>query len=100
RSLVETLTTALSMRGLEDQLLRKLGEGDGRIAGDEQRVLDPHAADAREVDAGLDRDDVAGRQGTTRCPGHPGRLVDLEPHAMTGPVHERVTETRLVDDRP
>src|SRR5262245_8590036 len=90
RSLVETLTThslsawvarystgypprSRSLSGgragrLDDQVLRELGEGHRAVGRDDQRVLDPHAADAREIDAGLDRHHVTRPEGTSRRP--------------------------------
>src|SRR4029453_12129441 len=62
RSLVETLTARSLARagqpGLDDQLLRELGEGHGTVARHHEGVLDAHATDAGEVHAGFDRHHV------------------------------------------
>src|SRR5215471_14827052 len=64
RSFVETLTGPSSSR--DDEGLRGLGEEHGAVLGDDHGVLDPDAADAGQVDPGLDGDDRAIVQGTRR----------------------------------
>src|SRR5689334_1241916 len=58
------------------------------VAGYQKRVLDAHAELSRQVDARLHRDDHAGLQHRVAARGHAGRLVDLEPHAMSRAVPE------------
>src|SRR5919198_1180243 len=62
-------------------------------------VLDTDAADAFEVDARLDGDDVGRRERVLRFRRHPGRLVHLEPEAVTETVAECAFEVGCVDDR-
>ena len=54
--------------------------------GDEDIVLDADAKLAREVDAGLDRDDLAGLQSAFRFFFEEGDLVDFEAEAVPGAV--------------
>src|SRR6478735_1291414 len=82
----------------DDQVLGEGSEGIGAVRGDDHRVLDAHAAHTREIHAGLDRDDRTGFQGITGTRGHSGLLVDLQTHAVTGAVHERVGPARGRDD--
>ena len=58
--------------------------GSAPVGGDDDGVLDAHAADAGEIHAGLDGDDVADEQGITGRRGDPRRLVDLEADAVAG----------------
>ena len=51
-----------------DEILGGTGEHLGRAVGDDERVLDPHTAAAREVDAGLHRDGHARGQAARRRP--------------------------------
>src|SRR5258705_2194723 len=74
----------------DDEVLGESRKRVGAVGGDDHRVLDAHAAHTREIHAGLDRDDRTGFQGITGTRGHSGLLVDLQPHAVTGAVHERV----------
>ena len=67
------------------------------VVGDDDGVLDPHATDAGEVDAGLDGHDDARVQGTTGRLRDPRRLVDLEADAVAGAVRERVAPTGGLD---
>src|SRR6476646_4767500 len=94
RSLVEMLTGGGSQHaGSQNEFLREFGEGVGAVRSDDHRVLDADAAHAGEIHAGLDRHDRTALQATTGTRGHPGVLVDLEPDAVAGPVHERVAPT-------
>src|SRR4029078_8593607 len=87
RSLVETLTVLSLGNRSDDQVLRELGEGHGRVVGDHEGVLDTHAADAGEVHAGLDGHHVTRSQGTTPRSGHPTRLVALHPDPLPAALH-------------
>src|SRR5438270_13457960 len=58
----------------------------------DREVLDPDAAEARKVDAGLDRDHVADLEHVARLGRESRRLVDRETDAVT----EAVAEARLV----
>ena len=72
--------------------------GSAPLRRDDDGVLDAHAADAGEVDARLDRHDVADEQGITGRRRHSRRFVDLETDAVAGRVRERVGPTRVGDD--
>ena len=91
----------LQVVGGDAHSTRSLGvrvRGSAPVGGDDDGVLDAHAADAGEVHAGLDGDDVADEQGITGRRGDPRRLVDLEADAVTGAVRERVGPARVGDD--
>src|SRR6478672_4671890 len=90
RSLVEMLTRRILLRDSDDELLGEFREGDRPVRSDHEGVLDADAADSREVHPGFDRDHVTGGEGTSRRRRDPRRLVDLEPYAVPGAVHERV----------
>ncbi len=66
-------------------------------AGDGHEILDPDAALARQVDAGLDRHDVAGLQHVRRLRAEDGRLVDLDADAVPEPVTEGLAEAGRLD---
>ena len=70
------------------------------VVGDDDQVLDPDPELARDVDAGLDRDHVAGLEHVLRALAQPRRLVDLEPDAVAEPVAEVVLVAALADHRP
>ena len=62
------------------------GERAAAVGGDDDGVLDAHAADAGKIDAGLDGDDVAGERGyQSAVAATRGCLVDLEADAVAGP---------------
>src|SRR5688572_8989873 len=66
--------------------------------GDEHVVLDAHAALAREVDAGLDRDDHAGAELFLAAGlAHGGQLVDVAADAVAEPVAEVGAEAGALD---
>ena len=68
------------------QVLRRLTQvPDPRIR-DHDEVLDPHPEPARHVNAGLDRDDVAGPEHVLGGLAEPRRLVDLQPDAVAQAV--------------
>ena len=65
------------------------------VLGDDHEILDPHAADARQVDARLDRDDVARRRARVSAGARqPRRLVGDEPDAVPEPVAEVLAVAR------
>ena len=77
----------------DDQHL--LGEGRDDLAavlGDDDEILDPAATDARQVETGLDRDDVADGKCVRRLGPKIRCLVNVEPDAMSEPVAVRVSE--------
>src|SRR3954454_2740985 len=61
------------------------------VFGDDRDVLEPDAAHARAIEAGLDRDHVADDEIVTAA-GHRGRLVHLEADTVTEPVEEAARE--------
>src|SRR5262249_5798552 len=79
-----------------------LGEGreelNARLPHDRE-ILDPDAADAAQVDAGLDRDDVPRLEHVLGFRREPRRLVDGEADAVPEPVPELVAVARVDDDR-
>ena len=64
------------------------------VVRDDDVVLDPDAEPAREVDARLDGDDVAGGERVGALGGEPRRLVDLQPEPVAEAVAERARERR------
>src|SRR6476659_7336792 len=78
-----------------DQVLRERGQHLDAVLPHDGEILDPAAADALEVDPGLDRDDLPGLQRVRRLGREPRRLVDLEPDA----VPEAVAEVAAVPGR-
>ncbi len=64
------------------------------VVGHDHVVLDPDPEAAGEVDAGLDGDDVAGRERVGALGREPRRLVDVEAEAVSEPVAERAGEVR------
>src|SRR5436305_11091559 len=80
-----------------DQILAERRQHLGLTVSDDHQVLDPDPAEALEVDARLDGDDVAGRERVARLAREPRRLVHLEPDAVAEPVAELVAEAGVVD---
>src|SRR5690349_19799087 len=74
----------------DEQFPGARGEQLGRAGGgpDNQGVLDPDAALARQVDAGLDGDGNAAGESTGPCGAQHRRLVDLQAHAVPETVAE------------
>ena len=70
------------------------------VLGDDDEVLDPDAEAAGDVDAGLDRDDVAGAEHVVGALAEARRLVDLEADAVAEAVAELVAVAAVADDRP
>ena len=60
-------------------------------------VLDPAAADSRQVEARLDGDDVADCEGVGRLGPQVRCLVDVEPDAVAEPVAVGIGEARRAD---
>src|SRR6476619_6574976 len=81
-----------------DQLLRVAGEALAAVPGDHDEILDPHPADARQVDARLHCDDHALLEGCVVGDGQARILVDLETDAVTGAVLEVLSVAGLGDD--
>src|SRR2546430_9085103 len=73
---------------LDDELARRLGEVARAVRGDDEHVLETHAADGRVVDAGLDRHDVTGYERLRARARDRRRLVDLEADAVPCAVNE------------
>ena len=90
---------AATARRSDRRQLGGVGERSATVGGDDDGVLDAHAAVLGEVDAGLDGDDVAGGERSIAGRGHPGPLVDLEADAVAGGVQEGVAPAGVVDDR-
>ena len=70
------------------------------VLGDHDQVLDPDPELARDVDAGLDRDHVAGLEHVLGGLAQPRRLVDLEPDPVAETVAEVVLVAAVADHRP
>ena len=82
------------------QVLAEPAQVSVAVAGDHDQVLDPDAELPGQVDAGLDRDDVALRELVLGGGREPRPLVDLEAHAVAEPVAEVVAVPGLRDDLP
>src|SRR3954447_593181 len=95
RSLVLMLMPTCSVRSLDDQLFRGVGQRDRSRFGDDHRVLDADAAVLGEIDTRLDGDHVADGQRISRGGAHRRRLVDVEADAMARRVLEGVHPIRL-----
>src|SRR5690606_30951026 len=87
-------------RGLDGGILGRQRQRAAALGGDHDRVLDADATVLGEVDAGLDGDDVAVGQVTSRGGRDPRRLVDVEAHAVPGAVQEGVLPPGVAQDRP
>src|SRR3546814_4506199 len=99
RSLVETaaIVGTFDLQGSRDDgRTREAAAPGGR---DHDGVLDADPADAGEVHAGLDGDDVAVGQASSGGAADPRRLVDVEADAVAGPVQEGVGPAGFGDDR-
>src|SRR5262249_14442086 len=81
-----------------DQVLAEVREVVDAAVGDNDVVLDPDPAEAFEIDARLDRDDVPEREKVRPFLAHARSLVDLQADAVTEPVAEAARELRRVDD--
>src|SRR3954453_13579998 len=85
-------------RSQHHQLLRAPWDLAGAVGRDLDHVLDAYAPEAGNIQAGLDRDDGAERQVVGGETVEHGRLVDLESHAVTESVRERIAQPRILDD--
>src|SRR3954467_12446498 len=81
-----------------DQVAGGRADHDAAVVGDLHHVLDPHAADAGEVDPGLDGHDGTRGQRVVLLAAEARRLVDLEAHAVPETMNERLTVARALDD--
>src|SRR3954447_2996632 len=75
----------------ELEVVRVLREDLVPVLGDENDVLDPHPAEVGEVEARLDRDDVADDERLAAVVER-GRLVELETEAVAEVVDEALLE--------
>src|SRR6266511_4268001 len=73
-----------------EELLGGGGEQLVTVRADDSEILDPHAAEAGEVDTGLDGHRRSGGDPTRAARAHPGRLVDLQADAVAARVAEGV----------
>src|SRR5215208_2262443 len=73
------------------ELVRKIRQRLASLVGDDHEILQPDAAVALPVAAGLERDHVAGLQRVGRA-AEPRALVDLETDAVAEPVEEAVAQ--------
>src|SRR6266545_5101034 len=80
-----------------EELLGGGGEQLVTVRADDSEILDPHAAEAGEVDTGLDGHGRSGGDPTRAARPHPGRLVDLQADAVAGRVAEGVAAAGLRD---
>ena len=69
----------------------------GPSSSDDDEVLDPDPAEAGQVDAGLDRDDVADGERAPRLLREARILVHEQADAVAEPVPKRVPEARRLD---
>src|SRR5699024_9600394 len=84
------------VRGLQlDQLLRRVDGVDIPVRSQDRHVLDPAAAETRDIYAGLDGDDVAGPKHSRVAPAEPGLFVDVETDAVAKGVAEGAGAARL-----
>src|SRR5262245_41350598 len=98
KSFVETLTG--SFRSELDQLAGGRADDDAAVIVDLHHVLDPHAPDPGQIDAGLDGYHGTGGQRIVLLATEAGRLVDLEADAVTEAVDEGVSVARALDHLP
>src|SRR5437588_3256516 len=83
-----------------DELFRKRRQHLEPAVVDDDQILDPDAAEPAQVDAGLDRDDVAGGQRAAVVRVEVGPLVYLEADTVTEAVPEAPAEARVLDHVP
>ena len=77
--------------------LRNVGEDLRPVVLDDDEIFDPDPAEAGQVDAGLDRDDVADRERAPRLLGEARILVHEEADAVAEPVPEGLAEACRLD---
>src|ERR1700693_4325871 len=81
-----------SVTASRGQVVRIVREVLCSVLRDEHEVLEPAAAEAGLVEAGLDGDHVAGHQRVAARGAHARLLVDLEPDSVPEPVDEALVE--------
>ena len=70
------------------------------VAGHDDEVFDPDARSlVRQIDPGLDGDDISGHEHIRRLGAQRGRLMDLESHSVSHPVTVGPAEACLLDPR-
>src|SRR5919197_5266598 len=72
----------------DDEVFGSAGEHGMAVFRHHHEILDPHAAAARQIHAGLHGDHVPGEQRRLGRGGQPRRLVDLHPDPVAEPVTE------------
>src|SRR5215218_3149889 len=85
-------TTPAGELELRREVVRELRQVLVTVLGDEDEILEPDAAVALAVQAGLDRDDVAGDERLVTEQPEVRRLVHLEAHAVPEAVEEPLVE--------
>src|SRR5439155_17709237 len=73
---------------LDEELAGRAREVARAVGGDDEHVLQAHAADGRVVDAGLDGHDITGHERLRTRARDGRRLVDLEADTVPGAVNE------------
>src|SRR5439155_16203503 len=80
---------------LDHELSRRASEVPGAGLGDDEHVLESHAPELGQIDAGLHGHDVAGQE-RRRARAPDGRqLVDLETYAVPGAMDEAARRTAI-----
>src|SRR6058998_3964027 len=79
------------------ELLREGRQHLRTVLSDDDEILDPDAAETLQVNARLDRDDVAGDELVRGFRAEARGLVDVETDAVAEPVAEGLAETSLFD---
>ena len=84
----------------DEQLAGRAPQHAAVVPGDVHHVLDPDAAEPRQVDTRLDRDDGAVGQGLLLggVPAQERDLVDLEPEPVAEAVREALAQAGGLDD--
>src|SRR5215204_6249363 len=80
-----------------DQVFAIPGKDLRLLVADDHQILDPDPAEAGEVDAGLDGDDVADRDRAAGLLREPRVLVDEQADTVAEAVPERLAEAGRVD---
>src|SRR5262249_55282252 len=83
---------------LGSRIFGSQGQRATAVLGDDDGVLDAHAAVFGEVDPGLHGDDVAGGERSIALRPDPRPLVDVEADAVTGRVEEGSPPAVAIDD--
>src|SRR5215211_7681287 len=82
----------VALKRLRLQVVREVREVLGAVLGDEHEVLEPAAAEALAVEAGLERHHVTGHELRDAAASEVRRLVHLEPDTVAETVEEAVLE--------